>query len=80
MFRTVLANDCFVEANVKSPEQDGDLQLPDRPCHRRKAAVVSDAGGDDRYPRICDCRAVQQSAEPGFDRAVAYKLENDLTI
>ncbi len=80
MFRTVLANDCFVEANVKSLNRMGTYSF--------LIALVT-AGRLFLYltPAVMIIILVfviaglfSKVLSQVFDRAVAYKLENDLTI
>ena len=80
MFRTVLANDCFVEANVKSLDRMGTYSF--------LIALVT-AGRMVLYltPAVLIIILVfviaglfSKVLSQVFDRAVAYKLENDLTI
>ena len=80
MFRTVLANDCFVEANVKSLNRMGTYSF--------LIALVT-AGRMVLYltPAVMIIILVfliaglfSKVLSQVFDRAVAYKLENDLTI
>ena len=80
MFRTVLANDCFVEANVKSLNRMGTYSF--------LIALVT-AGRLLLYltPAVMIVILVfviaglfSKVLSQVFDRAVAYKLENDLTI
>ena len=80
MFRTVLANDCFVEANVKSLNRMGTYSF--------LIALVT-AGRMLLYltPAVMIVILVfviaglfSKVLSQVFDRAVAYKLENDLTI
>ena len=80
MFRTVLANDCFVEANVKSLKRMGTYSF--------LIALVT-AGRMFLYltPAVMIIILVfviaglfSRVLSQVFDRAVAYKLENDLTI
>ena len=80
MFRTVLANDCFVEANVKSLKRMGTYSF--------LIALVT-AGRMFLYltPAVMIIILVfvieglfSKVRSQVFDRAVAYKLENDLTI
>ena len=77
MFRTVLANDCFVEANVKrmgtysfliALVTAGRLLLYLTPAVMIVILVFVIAG------------LFSKVLSQVFDRAVAYKLENDLTI
>ena len=80
MFRTVLANDCFVEANVKSLNRMGTYSF--------LISLVT-AGRLFLYltPAVMIIILVfiiaglfSKVLSQVFDRAVAYKLENDLTI
>ncbi|HJA92951.1 MAG TPA: DUF2975 domain-containing protein [Candidatus Eisenbergiella merdipullorum] len=80
MFRTVLANDCFVEANVKSLNRMGTYSF--------LISLVT-AGRMFLYltPAVMIIILVfliaglfSKVLSQVFDRAVAYKLENDLTI
>ena len=80
MFRTVLANDCFVEANVKSLNRMGTYSF--------LIALVT-AGRMVLYLTLAVMIIILVFLIAGlfskvlsqvFDRAVAYKLENDLTI
>lgn len=80
MFKTVLANDCFVRENVKSLQKMGNysfiiglitafrLPLYVTPAAMIIVIVFLIAG--------CFSKVLAQV----FDRAVSYKLENDLTI
>ena len=80
MFRTVLANDCFVEANVKSLDRMGTYSFlialvtaGRMVLYLTPAVLISILG-------FVIAGLFSKVLSQVFDRAVAYKLENDLTI
>lgn len=80
MFRTVLENDCFVEANVASLRRMGNYSFLialvtacRMPLYLTPAVVVV-------ILVFVIAGLFSKVLSRVFDRAIAYKLENDLTI